>query len=322
MFKIVLIGCGSIGSRHFQSLLELNLPAQYHLCDIHKDNIESTLNITKLKKPRYIFTYMDINELPSDIDLLIIATNSNVRFDIIKKIYKNCTPKFLILEKFLFQNVNDYHYINELFNNSITKVWVNQNYTMQEGFTDIASYFFYSKKIIIEIEGGNWGLCGNSVHYIDFFDYITGRKDKMYLKMAKFDSIISSKRNKFYEIFGKIHIETVTGSLLKLYARKNALSTNVKISISDEKNNKINIKHINNDLLCKFKINNKVFKKKYEIALQSKLSSIFAKEILTSGTCTLPSYSMSMRHHLLIIDKFKNYFDLNNISTIKGVPIT
>ena len=322
MINIILIGCGNIGARHLQSLCQLNLSAEFHIVDPNFKNIQNAIDISNSKNNRVIHSYRNINELPNKIDLLIVATNSNIRYKIFKKLTKNYKPKFTILEKFLFQKKEDYLNANILINENNLNVWVNQNYTMQKSFIDAATHFLNSKRINMSVEGGNWGLCGNSVHYIDYFDYITDRNQNMHIKKSKFDEVIISKRKGFYEIIGEIEILTNSGSTLSLKTRNNKRLEKTIINLNDENKNKVTIQHENNNILCEFNLNGNLFSKKSQISMQSELTSVIALCLLKDQNCTLPTFSTSMKHHLLVIDEFKNFFDLNDIDTKEGVPIT
>ena len=94
------------------------------------------------------------------------------------------------------------------------------------------------------------------------------------------------------------------------------------VNLNDENKNTVKIQHENNDIFCEFNLNGNLFSKKSQISMQSELTSVIALCLMKNQDCLLPTFSTSMRHHLLVIDEFKNFFDLNDIDTKEGVPIT
>ena len=86
-FKILLIGCGSIGNRHIESILNLKTKTQIFITIIEKNikNINKKFLILKKKFLCFIFQ----NEIPKEsykYDLCIISTNSSDRLFILNKI--------------------------------------------------------------------------------------------------------------------------------------------------------------------------------------------------------------------------------------------
>ena len=80
MISVALIGCGKIGSRHLQSIIKLNFETKIYLVDPKKESINICLNLIEndLEKSQKenIKIYSEINEIPSDIDFAIVATDS------------------------------------------------------------------------------------------------------------------------------------------------------------------------------------------------------------------------------------------------------
>ena len=76
-------------------------------------------------------------------------------------------------------------------------------------------------------EGQNWGLCCNTIHFIDLLFFFSHKKIlnvESYPFLEK--KIYKSKRKNFYELKGKINYECNNGN---------------KLTISDEKKNNRNL---------------------------------------------------------------------------------
>ena len=100
-----------MGRSHLNSFLISRKNYEIDLVDI---------NITIIKQKYFtnIFgkkvNYYQIIPRKKNYDLAIVATNSKERFNIIKKIVSYNKIKSLILEKFLFNNQNDYKLFDDL----------------------------------------------------------------------------------------------------------------------------------------------------------------------------------------------------------------
>ena len=129
IFEVMVIGCGGIGSRHLQALGKIDIPIRLWAID---PNENSLLNAKEL------FYKNDINQniksveflkkFPkhvNNIDLCIVATSSNVRLDVLKKLVSNFSVKNIIFEKILFQSENQLNEAKKIIQQNKIKCWVN-----------------------------------------------------------------------------------------------------------------------------------------------------------------------------------------------------
>ncbi|MDA9650991.1 Gfo/Idh/MocA family oxidoreductase [Candidatus Pelagibacter sp.] len=326
MLNVVIIGCGNIGSRHFQSFSLLNEKSNIFLIDPSSEKINNAIkiyNTQKSKKLNSIERVHKIENINKKIDLLIIATTSSVRIDLIKKFFRNNKTKYVILEKFLFQKEEDYFLAEKIFTEHKARVWVNQPLCYQDCFKEIKHFFLKSKKIFLKISGGNWGLCCNSIHYIELFEYLTNRRKPLNLKSYSFEKIIESKRSDFYEIIGKLNFTSKCGSSIFFQTHEELTSKlPLIISIMDENNNSVDIECRRDSYKCSFSIDGKKFKKEFNEIYQSQLTEKIINEIIKKNYCSLPNYKTSMAQHLLLLNPFKEFFIKKNIYTSAGIPVT
>ena len=84
------------------------------------------------------------------------------------------------------------------------------------------------------VEGYEWGLSCNSIHFIDLFSWWTNENlisvdtTKLNKKWQK------SKRNGFYEISGEMLLNFSNGSILKLKSSKHLTGFRIKINNKDD----------------------------------------------------------------------------------------
>ena len=129
MKRIAVVGSGEIGSRHLQGLAKSKNKLSLYVVDSNNDSLE-------LSKKRYneipnslndIKFLNNISLLPSAIDIGIISTTSIHRKQLIESLLKISSIKYMILEKIVFQNVEDFDTVVKLFSKNNTKSWVNCN---------------------------------------------------------------------------------------------------------------------------------------------------------------------------------------------------
>ena len=110
MINIVLIGAGKLGSRHLQALAKIGIEAKIYVVD---PSIESTeiafarfKEIPQNSNVKHIEFLKNIDDLNiRTVDVAIIATSSEHRFFALNSLLSHVSVNYLILEKFLFQNL-------------------------------------------------------------------------------------------------------------------------------------------------------------------------------------------------------------------------
>ena len=119
MVKLAIIGSGQLGSRHLQALSLLDRPALIFVVDPNEDSLKIAekrfLEISNADNKIVDIKYIkNIDNLPNSIDLAIISTNSDIRRTIIENLLINSRINYLILEKVLFQKIEDFSYVDTL----------------------------------------------------------------------------------------------------------------------------------------------------------------------------------------------------------------
>ena len=102
--NILLIGFGNIGKRHFEGIVKLNYKINIYIIDPLIGNIDKKIIKRNNSNIHIIEFYSYIINFKFKFDLAIVATTSDVRSKIIKKLLLKNKIDNLILEKILFQN--------------------------------------------------------------------------------------------------------------------------------------------------------------------------------------------------------------------------
>lgn len=181
MYKIALIGAGQIGSRHLQALALTKIPVSVEVVGRSsqslvkaKERFEQIQGTGFVKNVKYFQTMKSLSNL---IDIAIIATNADVRRKVIEELIQYKKTRFLLLEKVVFQSVQDFQEIIELLKINQVKAWVNCRQRMCTFYQEVQKHLGNGERIIYEIQGGNWGMGCNSIHSIDLISFVSGETD-------------------------------------------------------------------------------------------------------------------------------------------------
>lgn len=305
MHNVAIIGIGNLGLRHFQAVLNCEQDMNIYIVDTVNESLEKASAMLEEKHKHSVHKLNNVGELPNELEVVIIATSSNVRAKLTKELLSgDRTVKYLVLEKVLFQTEKDYIEIGELLKEKGVKTWVNCPRRMYDGYKILKQKLENDNVNNVVITGGNWGLGCNSIHMIDMISYLVGELDSIYIRTDMLDpEIIPSKREGFIEftgtLCGNINNETT-------FAITSNTDTNepIRIYISCEKNN-ILIKENKN---CVDIISRDNFEQiELGLKFQSQLSNIVVEQLINTGECDLPTFETSSKLHLAIINGFLTY---------------
>ena len=176
--KICIIGCGSIGFRHFESILKNKSKLKIYIFEKQQINIKKILKYLECNNQynHEIITSKNFNINYCKFDILIIATNSDLRLKIINNFYKNNnTVKKIILEKLVTQNLNDFKEIIRIQKIRKIDIYVNCSRRMFGSYKKLKKIINNRRIKKIKAVGSNWGLASNSIHILDLFGFLSGK---------------------------------------------------------------------------------------------------------------------------------------------------
>lgn len=304
MYRVLIAGAGQLGSRHLQGVKTSTHDLDIWVYDLSEESL-------KIAEDRYNQIESDANKtahfistldtVPSEIDVVIVASSSKPRAIIIKQILSLKKVKYMVLEKFLFTCLSEYDEIGNLIKEKNVKTWVNCPRRMWEGYEYIQKHIDNSKPISFEYEDEDWGLCCNTIHYLDIFMKLSGC-NVVYVNIDEvIPKIIDSKRLGYVELHGTEIFTTNNNSRLLL----TSTTTPVEHPI---------VKILNADNVIKYNeaagiitINEQEIRVK--VHYQSGLSGILVDELIEFGTCRLSLYDESASYHktfLKVIGPFIN----------------
>ena len=121
--KILFVGLGNIGIRHFESISKSK---EKYICFFIDPDIKKIKNkIIRLNKKHSLFFSDNFDFDEKLYDFTIISTNSDIRKDIINVLIRKFEIKKYLIEKIPFNNVKDYKFILNKFSKSNSLCYVN-----------------------------------------------------------------------------------------------------------------------------------------------------------------------------------------------------
>lgn len=323
-YKIALIGAGQLGSRHLQGIAKSTLNIDIEVVEpfeasreIAKTRFEEMPTNDKVKSIKYL---ENIGQLTENIDLVIIATNADVRFMVVEELLLTKKVKNLVLEKILFQKIDEYIKVNELLQKSNTKCWVNHPRRMYPFYQELKEKLKKSSSFNFSISGGNWGLACNGLHFLDLISYLSNSNDFELNTDFLDKEIRETKRKNFIELTGNLIGKTSNSSFnINSFDIKSpmqfSITSNTLNAVIDESNGWIRIKSIDTNW-------NEEIKNEKIVYFQSELTNIILDEILNKGMCCLPTYEEAMKIHLVFMQTLLNFINCISNERFEYCPIT
>lgn len=321
--QLVIIGAGQQGSRHLQSLAQLD-KCQYQIFVF--DPSQNSLDIAQQRYLEVINDYspevfysIDFDSIPKHIKVAIIATNSKVRRDVIEKLLSQSQVEHLILEKNFFPVVKDYTDILQLLNEKQVNTFVN---------TPRRTYPFYEElkqnietPFHLEVSGSLWGIGCNAIHFLDLFYYLNGHTSLEILNLLD-SNILESKRSGYIEFTGSLFIKDKNNNTCQLMCYNEGESPSV-VSYTDSYK-KIYF-HENQLRKVSFISNGDKYDYQEEPISpprQSDLTASIITDLVHNGTCNITTYQDSMYLHLQLLEQYLETYSKHTKQKEESCPIT
>lgn len=325
MLKIAILGAGQIGSRHLQALAGLEESAEVTLVDpsdealgVAQDRFLQAADETARRQIALSLKH-EPSELKENLDVAIIACSSAQRADVCRALLAASRVQFVILEKFLFPRAEDYADLEARFRRAGTLAWVNQWLSSVHAFHRVVAWAGKWPPQI-SVSGRGWGLCCNAVHYIEWFDALTGR-GTLRLAASDFGTVFPSKRLGYREIAGTLRVEADGGGWIEMACEEGAPGESIRLRL-DSETRSIQAEFFGDRLVCRFGEEKGASAETIRVPMQSRLTHFHVHALMQRGDCALPRLERSTAHHLLVLKPFLEHFRKSDPSVGDACPVT
>ena len=317
MSNILLVGAGQLGSRYLQGLLKVTFPLNIFVVDpseaslaVARSRADDLSDLQQKHNTNYSANY---DSVPSSVDLAIVSTPSNCRAAIVRTLAATHKIKYWILEKLLAQTIEDLDLIENIL--SEERAWVNTPRRLMELHKNIGNEISKTSACprSFFVDGGNWGLACNSIHFIDLVSWWCNSK-VLNIESTSNLAWFESQRKNFFDSFGELYVTYEGGHTLRLSSNDDSEpislileSKTLKFSLNESKGS------------CNF---DNLFSINGSLPYQSELSTQLVIILLEKGICNLPTIKESLAQHRHLLRFFIDQWSMYNKQKLLFAPIT
>jgi hypothetical protein len=320
--KLAVIGVGQVGSRHLQALGKVSGINKIFLVDTNPDSRKTAVSRFKEMNPDFrgrLQELENIDKLPEELDVAVIATTADVRLIALKHLLRTSNVKSLILEKVLFQNLNDYFEAERILGEVVTRTWVNCPQRIWPFFKDLRDRFASDPNLQLIVHGSQWGLACNAVHNADIAAFLWG--NSLQHEPLLDPDFIDSKRAGFKEVTGEFVTRAGRGRLVRQLSYENGrfpLCFTVHHPNAHIIWNAVSGARMESNEAQGWGWEASMMRAPY----QSELTTLIVEDILAGRLCGLPEYRASASIHRGVLEAIIKAARLNG-KELNGIcPIT
>lgn len=325
MNKILILGAGNIGSRHLQSMAKSSLPFEITVVDpsdraldLSKRRFDEIAKRGNIEKPKY---FKSLGQAGLHFDIGIVATTSDVRRRVIEDLLQKTNVKYLIIEKVAFPSPSDFENAIKMLKSKRVKAWANFPRRAMPFYNELKKMFKPHEQVFCSVQGGEWGLACNAIHFIDLLCFLIEETDYD-VSCSDLDSdVLKSRRKGFVEFTGALHCHFRNGSELSLFSQKGSnqpplttiMNKSMMYLIEDEKG----IARVSKEEQ-RWEWEETRFKWYY----QSELTHKLVEEIVNTGNCGLTAIEESYLIHKPLLESFMDHLEKLTGKKYASCPIT
>lgn len=176
--RILIIGCGELGSRHLQAVSALGEVAEIEVVDPAPDRLETgRTRVAQVedRNPKIRYQWLPtLDDASREGDLCVVATQADVRCSIVRDVADRSSYRQFLLEKIVAQSIEDYDDLLALARTRGLAVWVNCKKRGHEAHRRVKARLNPDLPLILSVIGGNHGLATQGVHAADLFAFYDG----------------------------------------------------------------------------------------------------------------------------------------------------
>lgn len=314
MKVVAILGVGGLGSRHLQGVAKATT-------DIRVDVVDPSQSALRIAKQRYeevennkhvkeINFFSSLDDASLEIDLAIVATNADIRFNVVKELFSVRKVKAVVLEKVLFQKLAYYEEFHEILEKKNVSCWVNHPRRMYPFYKKLKDKLLNADRLSFSYQGGSWGLGCNALHFIDSWSFLTDSTELVLNSELLEKQVYPAKRQGFVEFHGMLtgrlgeHAFSIYSGAYEAASALLITSDSLSVYI-DEANGVYKLADKENS----WSWND--FSEKI-IYFQSELSGKLVDDVLRDGSCELPSYREAMALHVPFVASLLEHESLIN----------
>lgn len=311
--RVLLVGCGELGSRHLQAVVKLPQVREVEVVDPRSAALargrERVAEISDRQRSITIRWLASLEKATPGGDLCIIATHAQGRCQLVRAVVEGLGYSTFLLEKIIAPSIRELEDLIKYARGRGITAWVNCKARAYPFHRKVKQQLDPDDPILFNVVGGNHGLANNGVHAADLFAFYDGAS-QIESGGSCVDPVLHSSRRgpSLFDLSGTLHGYTAKGSHFTVsYARDHA--TGEQISITTRRYRCVV------DALQRWAVESDAAsgwawrKAPFEgNLLVSEMTAEFAAAIFT-GRCPLPTLEESAVAHRFILGELQPHFN-------------
>lgn len=246
-----------------------------------------------------IQVHTSVDALPPELDLVIVATTANQRMDVIDQLVRFSKVRHLVLEKFLFNDTDQYARAAALIAEHDITTWVNTPRRHFGVYRDLRKRASDDRLLQFTVDGGDWGLCCNSVHFVDLAQFLTGATELRAVQTRFDDGVMASKRDGYVELTGEVSGEVGSARFTVRSIRGSTKPITIALHYEHQ------TVFVAEGATTLWRIGQgPVETETFRLPYQSEMTGTIADQLLDTGVCDLTPYADSAAAHLPLLRAF------------------
>jgi len=313
-FRVLILGCGELGSRHLQAVASMPQVTEVEVVDPRQAGLDlGRQRLSELPtglSPTSFRWLSSWEEATRDSDLCIVATQAHGRHRLVRDVSTSLGCRSFILEKLVAQSVNEIECLIDFARENRLSAWVNCSRRSFPTYKRIKQRLDSSEPIAFNVVGGNQHLATNGIHATDLFAFYD-ECNSIIGSGSRIDTVLhSSKRGgSLYDLSGTLSGYSEKGSTLAI-SYLDTTETWEQISIATKQYRCI-IDYLQQSLFESDSESNWAWRQSpiEPNLLVSDTTKEFTAEILESGQCSLPTLEESLVAHRFILGGLQSHFN-------------
>ena len=325
--RILIVGCGQLGSRHLQAVAPLPEVVEVEIVDprpeslsLGRDRVSEVLGCGASTKFRWLSS---LEEASQGGDLCIVATLAKGRCQLVRDVANTLGYSSFLLEKIVGQSTAEIESLLEFSKARALSVWVNCQTRAFPFHERVKRRLDPQEPIVLSVVGGNHGLATNGVHHADlfaFYDQATSIKSSG----SSVDPVLhpSKRGDSLFDLSGALNGHSDKGSRFNLvYAADHISSEQVYIATRQYRCivDQVYRWAIESDSNTGWAWQPAPFEGNIFV---SHMTKQFASDIFAHGRCALPDLEESLVSHRFILSELQPHFSRLLSQDVELCPVT
>ena len=325
MARVLIVGCGELGSRHLQAVAALPEVTTIDVVDPRPEALElGRQRLAEVADRAPALAVRWLTTLPQDprvAELCIVATRAEQRCALVQQVATQVGVRQFLIEKVVGQSVAEIEALSACANEQGLSIWVNCKMRAYPFHRRAKSRFADGEPMTFSVVGGNHGLASNGLHLVDLFAFYDGCR-RIEPMASAIDPVLHQTKRGLFDLSGTLHgVSERSSHLLLTYAPDHQHSELILIA---NRRYRCVVDHVQRWVMESDEASGWAWRPvSFEGNLMvSNMTKTFAHDILASGRCELPRLEDALVAHRFVLSELRPHFSRLMEREVELCPVT